>query len=220
MKSFHIKVALILYISSLLISSCASLKNNSKPTVPISIRIEADEHQLQNVNWNVYGLKVIRQLESFNAVSLERAEEDSATIQVSINIDRFNAFPPDERVSQRVFRRNIQAGTNAEGKPIYQTVTATASVVQSTIRTSAVFNTKLIIKGTPGKTFNQRFNETINIRNVYVRNLQGDQRALDASIYSLTTPPDAVHVDDVLLALSNQQMLERISREIRSYYSK
>ena len=205
-----------------LLAGCASFKSRGpEQVVPIALTIEAEDPQLASVNLNVFGFKAIDRLEDFNTVNLDLVDEpDSASILLNITIDRFTMFPPEQRISRRFFRRNIQVGTDANGKPVYQTVTASADIVQSRIRTSAFFNTNLTIRGTPGKTFERGFSENLNIDNVYVRNIQGDSRAVDPSIYSATMPPMEPLTDDIILALANKEMLDRLSREIRSYYAK
>ena len=204
------------------IAACGINRNRPpQPIVPIAITVQTNEPQLSGVNLDIYVFKVKDRLQDFNVVDLDLTEDaDTAAINLTIDIDRYTAFPPETRISRRVFRRNVQTGTDASGKAIFQTVTATADIVQSRIRTSALFNTNLIIKGKPGKTFKRSFNSNLNIDNVYVTNIQGDPRALDPSVYSAAFPPMEPLTDDILLALSNQEMLDRLSREIRSYYSK
>ena len=215
------KISVLCFMSCFLLGCAATKNRQPKQVVPILININTDEHQLSPVNFNVYAFKVIDRLEDFNEVDLDLVDEaDSATIILNINIDRFFQLPPERRVSRRIFRRNIQVGTNTKGKAIYQTITASADIVQTRIRTSAFFDTRMVIKGTPGKTFERGFSENMNIDNVYVTNIQGDSRAVDPSVYSAAFPPMEPIIDDVLLALSDKEMLDRLSREIRSYYSK
>jgi hypothetical protein len=220
METRQLKLTGFLYIICLLISSCASLKNSGfKQTVPIQLNIQTNEPQLRGVNLNYYGLKLLDRLDDFSAVSLHQVDEaDSAAIILNLNINRFNSFPPDQRSSQKVYRRNVQVATDANGKPVYQTVSAVATVVQNIFRTSASFDANVLIKGSPGKTFKKNFTENFNFQSVYVANVQGDQRALDASVISATMRPMDPTVDDILLALSNREMLDRLSREIRTYY--
>jgi len=203
------------------IAACGINRNRPpQPIVPIAITIQTNEPWLSGVNFDIYAFKVIDRLEDFNVVDFDLVEDsDTAAINLDIDIDRYTAFPPETRISRRVFRRNIQAGTDASGRAVYRTVTATADIVQSRIRTSALFNTSLIIKGSPGKTFKRSFSSNLNIDNVYVTNIQGDPRALDPSVHAATFPPIEPLTDDILLALSNQEMLDRLSREIRLYYS-
>lgn len=217
----HLKKLSILILMFGCLMSCGVTKNRQpEKLVPIAISIETREPQLTTVNFDVYAYKVIDRLEDFNVVDLDLVDErDTAEIELNIKIDRFTAFPPEQRVSRRVFRRNIQAGTDKNGKPVYQTITASADIVQLRTRTSAFFITNLVIKGTPGKTFKRNFNSNLNLDNVYVTNIRGDSRALDPSVYSATMPPMEPLTDDILLALSNKEMLDRLSREIRSYYN-
>ena len=221
MKRLGIKTFIIFFIFSLM-TGCAALKNNTpRKIVPIAINVESSDPQLSSVNLGYYTLKVVDRLEDFNEVDLDLVDEpDSAAILLNIVIDRFTSFPPEQRVSRRVFRRSIQAGTDQNGRALYQTITATADLVQSRIRTSAFFNTSLTIKGSPGKEFKRSFSENMNIDHVYVTNIQGDTRALDPSVYTATMPPMEPITDDIVFALSNREMLGRLSREIRSYYSK
>jgi hypothetical protein len=153
MKTKTQKLKGFLYIICLLISSCASMKNGGfKQTVPIQLNIQTNEPQLRGVNLHYYGLKLIDRLDDFSAVSLHQVDEaDSAAIILNLNINRFNSFPPDQRSSQKVYRRNVQVATDANGKPVYQTVSAAATVVQNIIRTSASFDANVSIKGSPGK---------------------------------------------------------------------
>lgn len=205
-----------------ILAGCGISKNRPpKPVVPIAITIKTNEPQLNPVNFNVYAFKIIDRLEDFNEVDLDLIDEtDTASIILNISIDHYSVFPPQTRLTRRIFRRNIQTGTDANGKPVFRTVTASADIVHSRIRTTALFNTNLRIKGTPGKNFKQSFSSNLNIDNAYVTNIQGDPRAVDPSIYSATFPPMEPLPDDILLALSNQEMLGRLSREIRLYYSK
>jgi hypothetical protein len=218
----RIQIIIMLCLLSGFMTACGLNRNRPpQPTVSIAITIQASDPQLSPVNLDIYAFKVIDRLEDFNVVDLDLTEDaDTAAVNLTIDIDRYTAFPPETRISRRVFRRNIQAGTDASGRPIYRTITATADIVQSRIRTSALFNTNLIIKGTPGKTFKRSFSNNLNIDNVYVTNIQGDPRALDPSVHAATFPPMEPLTDDILLALSNQEMLDRLSREIRLYYSK
>lgn len=213
---------IILYLISSSVMSCAVLTDkNPRPVIPIALFIEHDEPQLNALNTDVYAYRVLDVLEDFNIVNLDLVDDpDSAQIHLSISIDRYSSFPPEQSVSRRVFRRAIQAGTNASGQPVYQTVTASADIVQSRIRTSALFNTNLVIKGKPGKTFKRSFSENLNIDRIYAANIQGDTRALDPSIIAATMPPMEPREEDIIMALSNKEMLGRLSREIRAYYQK
>jgi hypothetical protein len=218
MKNHLIKpCALSLFI--LVLSACAALKDKTpREEVPIAITIQANDYQLSSVNLDVYAYKVADRLDDFSSINLSLVDPDTAAIDLKINIERFNAFPPEERISRRTLRRNVQVGTDQSGRPIYQTVVATVDVVQSRIRTSALFNVAMRFKNAPESTFKRSFSENLNIDNAYVANIQGDRRAVDPSLYSATMPPMPPLTDDILLALSNREMLERLSREIRNRY--
>ena len=218
----RIQIITMLCLLFSFIAACGVNRNRPpQPLVSIAITIQTSEPQLSPVNLDIYAYKVLNRLEDFNVVDLDLTEDaDTAVVNLTIDIDRYTAFPPETRISRRVFRRNIQAGTDASGRPVYRTVTATADIVQSRIRTSALFNTNMIIKGPPGKVFKRSFSSNLNIDSIYVTNIQGDPRALDPSVHAATFPPMEPLTDDILLALSNQEMLDRLSREIRLYYSK
>ncbi|MEJ6982019.1 hypothetical protein WG906_16235 [Pedobacter sp. P351] len=203
------------------LAGCSINKNRPpRRVVPIALIIESNEPDLNMINFNVYAYKVLDRLEDFNDIDLKLVEDtDTAKIILSISIDRYLVFPPETRVSRRIFRRNLQTGTDVNGRPVYQTISASADIVQSRRRTSALFNTNLRIKGSPGKSVKRSFSNNLNFDQVYVTNIQGDPRAVDPSIYGAAFPPMEPFAEDILMALSNQEMLDRLSREIRSYYS-
>jgi hypothetical protein len=204
-----------------LLSSCGALRNQQPDrTVPIAIQVSTDAHQLNSVNMHVYALKVADILDDFNVVNLSLSDADTASVILNISIENFNAFPPEQRVSRRTFRRNIAVGTDQAGRTVYQTAIATADIVQTRVRTNALFNVSMLIKGQPATNYKRTFNESLNIDQLYVANIQGDTRAVDPSVYSLTMPPMQPITDEVLLALSNKDMLSRLSREIRTHYSR
>ncbi|WP_207428407.1 hypothetical protein [Pedobacter sp. SYSU D00535] len=221
MKSFMLMKISFLLSAVFILSACGLRNRTPEPVVPIAITISADDPDLTTVNFDIYAFRVIDRLEEFSAINLDLTDElDTARVLLNIDIENFNMFPPDQRISRRVFRRNVQVGTDANGRPVYQTVTASADIVSSRIRTSALFRTNLRIKGSPGKNFQRTFNSNLNLDNVYVTNIQGDSRAVDPGLYSLTAPAFEPQVQDILLALSNREMLDRLNREIRSYYDK
>ena len=205
-----------------LLSSCSSKNQPAKQVVPTEISVRYNNnYQLDGVNFNFYSLKVLDRLEDFNVVNLSLADEgDTATIIVNIDINNYNRWPAEERATRRVFRRSVPAGTDAKGQTVYKTVTASADIVSIRIRANAVFNTQLTIRGNPGKNYKRTFSSNLNWDNVYVNNIQGDTRALDPSLLSASIPPIPPTEDEILLALSNREMLEILSREIRSYYDK
>lgn len=220
MKHLKKSIALVLILFCFL--SCGVTKNReAKKVVSIAVSIDTREPQLNSVNFDVFAYKIIDRLEDFNVVDLDRVDEtDTAEIVLNIKIDRFSSFPPEQRVTRRVFRRNVLVGKDSNGKAVYQAVSASADIIQLRTRTSAFFVSNLIIRGTPGKTFQRNFSSNLNIDNVYVDNIRGDTRALDPSIYTATMPPIEPLTDEILLALSDKEMLGRLSREIRSYYDK
>jgi len=221
MKTCLIKRLFVLSFALCILTSCASRNSSPKQIVPITISIQNNEPQLSSINFDIYTFRVLDRLRSFSPVQLELSDNaDSAIVNLSISIDRYTQFPSEQRTSSQVYRRTIQIGTDQSGKPIYQTVAAVADIVRSRIRTSALFTTSLTIKGNPGKKFNRTFSENLNFDNVFVSNIRGDSRAVDPSLYTATMPPMDPTEDDILIALSNREMLDRLSREIRNYYDK
>ncbi len=221
MKKISYKTA-FLPLLVLLISGCAIKNRGTKQTVPVEINIHSNNnYPLSSVNFDYYALKVLDRLEDFNVVDLTLAgDDDTAAIIVDIKIENYTSWPPEERVSRRSYRRTVVAGTDANGKPVYQTVFATADIVTSRIRANALFRASLTIRGVPGKSFKRTFSSYISWDNVYVTNIQGDMRALDPALLTATSPPIPPTEEEILLALSNREMLERLSREIRAYYDK
>lgn len=70
------------------------------------------------------------------------------------------------------------------------------------------------------KTFQKSISANYRYLNTYVKNIGGDSRAINPRLLSAIGPAFDPEPYDLLLALSRQDMVERISNEIRSYYSK
>ena len=127
-------------------------------------------------------------------------------------------WPKDERVSRRRVSRNIVAGTDSNGKPVYQTVTAVVDIVQIQQRTNARFKTSLSFKADPPVKFQKTFFANYNYVNTYVDNIQGDMRAVDPSISMSRGMLIDLTEDDYILILSKQEMIRRLGDEIRKFY--
>lgn len=226
MESAIIKRIFHLIVLSVFFVECSSTKGPRPQAlkVPMAINIKADNSvNFTDLNVNFYVLNVKDILDDFLDIYPVLVEADeNPQIIADITVENFNISPKDVRTSRRSYSRNVQVGTDAKGQPVYQAVTATADFVQTQIRSNAQLSGKLTIKGNPPKVFQQKkYFETYNWQNVSVENVQGDQRALDPSIYSGTSfsgmEPNS---NDILMALSNKQMLRDLSNELRKYYQK
>ena len=216
----------LLIVCIFIVTGCSSAKQGGRPkkadrrVVPIAIVIKhRDDFDLNYINMDYYRLKVLDGLKNFQAVNLDLVEpEENPEIVLTLNIDNFVLWPRDERVSRRIFSRAVQVGTDQAGKPVYQTVNARVDIVQVQRRSSARFITEIKFKAEPPKTFQRNFNASYNYVNTYVDNIQGDSRAVNPSLMmgrGLSIEP---REDDFLLALSGQEMISRLSNEIRAYY--
>ena len=208
----------------LVLSACGTRKNGKKelrPIVLIDFNIETQQNSgLNFINMDYFKLKVLDQLENFQNVNLTLAEPDEkAAVTLNMNIDNFILWPRDERVSRRTLSRVVQSGTNAAGKPVYETVRASADVIQVQRRSNARFNVELKYKDKPEQTFKRNFSPNYNYSNTYIENIQGDSRAVDPRLYFSRNSGMEPQEIDFLLRLSNE-MVQRISSELRKYYSK
>lgn len=203
------------------LAGCGSGKKGTKfkeQVIPITINIRGNEHELRFMNLDIYRFKLIEALERFQRVDLELvAADENPEIVLDLNIPSLVIWPREERTSRRVFRRTVVVGTNAQGNPIYQTVTATVDITQTRIRSNATFNTKLTFKGTPPSAFERSFYPRSVYQNITVGNIQGDSRAVDPSIMTAGDLMEPTN-DEILLALSLEEMAGRLSQEIRKKY--
>jgi len=201
----------------MIISSCSALRKiGDLLDIKIAVNISSSDHDLDFINMHLYKLKLIDMLDDFQAVHFELAEPDEdAALLLDITIPNFNIWPKDERVSRRSFARNIVVSENKNGRPVYQTVRAVAEVVQIQIRANASFEVRMRRKGNP-KIFEKSFPSNFRWNSVYLQNIQGDMRAIDP--FAATTPPFEPEDFDLLLALSRDEMVRRLSNEIRTYY--
>lgn len=190
------------------------------PDAPIAINIKSNDNDLDFINLDLYQLKILDYLNDFQEVHLTRADEnEKPEIIFNLTIDNFNVWPRNEQRFRQNFSRVIAVGKDANGKTLYQTITASADVVQTEIRANATFKTSLSF--TDGqKPFNKVFPANYRYKNAYVENITGDARAISPRLLSSVGPAFEPEPYDLLLALSRQEMVDRISRQIRSYYSK
>lgn len=216
---------ILLIILLFTVASCGTAgksKRAPERVVPVefNIGIPNRSSDLNFVNIDYYRLKVLDQLENFQSVDFTLAEpEEEAEVVIDFNIDNFILWPRDERRSRRTLSRVVQTGTDAAGKPIYQTVRATVDLVQVQRRSNARILVDLQVKGTPGKKFKRSFAPNYNYSVTYVDNIQGDPRAVDPSLYFARNSGMEPEAMDFLFQLSGEAV-QRISTELRSYYRK
>lgn len=213
------------YIFCILILTGVSCKTQKKPRVakvdvPIAINIQAESSANTNyINLSYYRFQLLNAIEQFQTINFVLVEADeNPEIVVNIDIENFMLWPKDERVSKRRVSRNIVAGTDSNGKPVYQTVTASVDIVQIQQRTNAQFKTSISIKADPPVKFQKSFYANYNYMNSYVDNIQGDPRALDPSISMSRGMATDLTEDDYIMILSKQEMIRRLTDEIRKYY--
>ena len=217
------------YILPLLIIialACNSTKSGRTPRapkreVPIAINIRAENNATVNfIDLNYFRLQLIRDLDQFQDVNFLLVDaEENPEVVLNLDITSFTLWPRDERISRRRVSRNIAVATDAAKKPIYQTVTAVVDIVQIQRRSNARFATNLTVKGTPGLKFQRTFAPTYNYVNTYVDNIQGDQRALNPTLMMRGIDIEPMENDFILL-LARQEMVRRLSTELRKYYDK
>lgn len=215
----------IYFIAAVLFStfySCASLNKTSgraDDVVAMDINIQGNDPDLNMVNLDVLKFKLLDELENFQRVDLTLAAEDEKPkLVLDVNIADFLVWPKDERRSIRTFRRRIAVGTDANNRPVYQVVSASAEIVQVIIRTNAVFNTRLTLTDSIAKPFSRSFSSRYNWTSTYITNIRGDSRAVDPALYAYSMPPIDPLADDLLLVLATREMTKRLSNEIRSYF--
>lgn len=217
----------ILLLAFILVTSCGTssktgkTKRPPKREVTVAFNIKTSNNsELNFINMDYYRLQILDKLEDFQTVNFVLAEPDeNPEITINLNIDNFVLWPRNEQVSRRVLTRVVQTGTDAAGKPVYQTVRASVDIIQVERRSNARMLVDMRIQGTPAKTYKQSFFPRYDYKNVYVDNIQGDSRAVDPSLYFARNSgiePDAM---DFLFQLSGE-MVDRVSRELRSYYRK
>lgn len=204
---------------------CISTKTPRKPPLrmPITINIHTDNSvDFTNLNTDLYALRVKDFLDKFREVDLVTAESDAeALVTLDIGVENFTIFPKEEMVSRRSFSRSVQSGTSANGQPTYQTITATVDLVQTRIRSSAVLSSRFTFKDKDYSAAPQTNFAYYTWENVSVENIQGDPRAIDASIYAgRSTMAMEPFAEDFLIGLSNRELFRRIEFDLSNYYRK
>ncbi len=221
MRFFVPFLVLILFTASACsTASKGGKKREARRVVPVAFNIKAANNSSLNfINLDYYRLKVLDELEDFQNVQfLEVEPDESPEITLNLSIDNFVLWPRDERVSRRTLSRVVQTGTDASGKPVYQTVQASVDIIQIQRRSNARFAAEVKFKEDPTKNFKKTFSPNYNYTNTYVDNIRGDQRAVDPSLYfSRNTGLEPQEID-FLLALS-REVIQRLSSEFRSFYS-
>jgi len=217
-------LVIISFILAIASFACNSSKTGRSPKTPkkevtISINIKANNNAAINfINTDYFRLQLLQDLEQFQAVNFVLVNEDeNPEIVLNMDISSFTLWPRDERMSRRRVSRNVVTGTDAAGKPVVQTVTASVDIVQVQRRSNARFLTNLSVKGSPGLKFQRTFVPNYNYVNNYVDNVQGDYRALDPSLMARGMGIEPVE-HDFLLILARQEMIRRLSAELRKYY--
>lgn len=207
-------------IAFLSLAGCsATRKKAPQQRVPIAIRVDVKDNRAAFIDMDLYRYKLIEYLNQFQRVDLDLVQEDEQPeIQLTISIDYFSLWPKEQRSSRRSFSRNVYVGKDANNKPIYQTVTASADFVQVQIRSDAKFSTNMRFRKRK-EPFEKVFVSNYRWNNFYVDNIEGDPRALEGPLFGSVGPPIDPLPYDFLLTLSRQEMVERISREIRSVYN-
>jgi hypothetical protein len=218
-----LRAAFILAIMPVIISGCSSTKG-PRAEVPMAINVHADNTvNFTDFNANYYRLNVKDILDDFQEIYPVLVDDDeNPEIIVDITIEHLNIGVKDRQAARRVFNRTIQVGTDTKGQPVYQTISASADIVQTLIPADARLSTRITFKGSPGKVVNKSYFENYKYQNLTVENIQGDQRALDPTLLSrvsLISPSDPTG-NDIMMQLSNQDMLRDLSNEIRRYYQK
>ena len=218
------RIFIVLLLSVVITIGCNSSKSGRTPKapkreVPIAINIRAESNATINfVNLDYFRLQLIQELDQFQAVNFLLVDESQAPeVILNMDISNFTLWPRDERRYRRRFSRNVVVGNDAAGKPIYQTVIASVDIVEVRRRSNARFVTSLSVKGTPGLKFQRTFVPSYNYENAYIDNIQGDSRALGAGLMTRgigIEPTD----DEFLLLLARQEMIRRLSSELRKYY--
>lgn len=219
MKKLSI-IFLLMITSAIACKTRRKVPKAPKPEVPIAINIKSENNASINlINLDYYRFQVLDELDNFQAVNFVLVEKDeNPEVTLDLTIENFTLWPREERISRRRVSRNIIVGKDANGKAVYQTVTATVDIVQIQRRSNARFTSILTVKGDPPLKFKRTFVPNYNYVNNYIDNIQGDPRAIDASLNMSRGMGFEPMENDFLLMLSKQEMLRRLSSELRKYY--
>lgn len=218
MKNFGCILLILLVLSS----GCKTRNTPKTPKkeVTMALNISGENNTgTAFISMDYYRLQLLNELENFQPVNFVLVENDeNPEVTVNIRIDNFMLWPRDERMSRRRVSRNIQVGSDNNGKPVYQTVSAVVDIVQVQRRSNARFTGSISIKGVKPLKFQRTFNSNYNYVNTYIDNIQGDSRALDGSISMLRGMGIEPMENDFILLLSKQEMTRTLSYELRKYY--
>lgn len=216
------KLGFIFLILSLSAIACKTRNSSKVPKrdVPIAINIQTDDNARNNFfNPSYYRFQLLSAIEQFQSVNFVLVEPDeNPEIVLNLSIENFMLWPKDEQLSRRRVSRNIVTGSDSDGKPVYQRVTALVDIVQVQQRTNARFKTSLSIKAESPVKFQKTFFANYNYRNTYVDNIQGDMRAVDPSMSLSRGMGIEPTEEDYIMILSKQEMIRRVSDEIRKFY--
>ncbi|HYK77605.1 MAG TPA: hypothetical protein VEV16_11565 [Daejeonella sp.] len=219
------KACSIILLAVFLIYGCSSNRaakhrKHALREVSMTINIQpGNSRDINMVNLDYYKQKVRDELNNFLNVRLNLVNADeNPEVILNLAIENFTVWPIDQQVSRRILSRSVQVGTDATGRPIFQTVQASVDIVRVQQRSNALFRVDLQYKDNPARTVHRSFSSNYTYSNTFVDNVQGDPRAVDPSIYFSRSPGIEPREDDFLLALSKKDMLGRISLELRSYY--
>ncbi|WP_423148673.1 hypothetical protein [Rubrolithibacter danxiaensis] len=217
-----LKYFILFFLTTSILSGCAT-KRHRTPAEKVSmvINVKSNDPDLVSTNLDYYSLKMLDALERFQKVDLGLAEEDEpADVTLSIDIQNLTIWPKNEYRTRRTFSRSVIIGKDAGGNPIYGIVRASADIIREQIRTDASLSVNLKFSGKEDKSFQRVFVPRYNWNRIYAENIQGDPRALDPSILMASVPPPDPQPIEILIQLSEQEMFDRVSREIRSFYNK
>ncbi len=218
-----IKTLLIAVIGILLMASCSTTKTRvPQRQVKMAFNLKSSDNNTNFVNLDYYKFQLISEIERFQNVEFNLVEpNENPEVIIDLNVDNFIVWPRNERRVRRSFSRNVVVGSDANGRPVYQTVSAAADVVDVQIRSNARFIARLNIKGETPKTFERTFAPSYNYRRVFVDNIMGDSRALPSDyLFASNSAGFEPRDEDFLLLLSKQDLVQRISNELRTYYQK
>jgi hypothetical protein len=218
MKNFGCILLILLALSS----GCKTRNTPKAPKkeVAMALNISGENNTgTAFINIDYYRLQLLNELENFQSVNFVLVENDeNPEVTVNIRIDNFMLWPRDERMSRRRISRNIVVGSDNNGKPVYQTVSAIVDIVQVQRRSNARFIGSITIKGEKPLKFQRTFNSNYNYVNTFIDNIQGDSRALDGSLSMLRGMGIEPMENDFILLLSKQEMTRTLSYELRKYY--
>jgi hypothetical protein len=110
-------------------------------------------------------------------------------------------------------------GTDAKGKPVFQTVSASVDFTQTTIRSNGRFISSLTFKGSQQPdVFKRTFAPSYTYNNLSAGNINGDPRAVDPRVLSAGSFSIEPMAEDFLLSLLREELVRRLSDELRKHY--